>query len=106
MKQPQGLKPFDPVVLTWEDAFHATTDQHSTLDAALRDYNPTLRKTVGYYVGEGEKNGRRCVVIATDDDREEPGDECIGGPFYCPIGMAISLEPLQRKAQQKKGRRR
>ena len=96
------ITPFSPVLLFWEDAFHDTTAQYDNVEAALREYDPKIRKTVGYYIGQTEKNGRRCVVISTDDDREGVDDEHLGGPFYCPVGLIIKIELLHRKKPRKK----
>lgn len=102
------MKQFEPgslVRLTWEDALHETAAQCNSVSEALNDYEPCIRKTVGHYIGEAEKNGRRCVVICTDDDREKGDEEKFGGPFFCPIGMVIRIEPLQVRVPPKRKKR-
>lgn len=98
-------EPFTPVVAIWEDCYTEAQSQFESPATALAAYKPCIRKSHGLYVGRAMRNGRDCVVIATDDDRNEDCPTGIGGPIFIPSGMLIRIEELQRPAVKKRRRR-
>ena len=83
------------VVVVWEDAYADPQTQYMTREEAIKTaYNPTIRKTTGFFIGYGKKNGRRAIIIASDDDRSESCPEAHGGLFFCPVGMVLGVFPV------------
>ena len=96
------FEPFDAIVCLWEDAMTDSTQQASTVKEALDSYCPTFRKTHGLFIGFTERKGRKALVIATEDDRENvPGSEACGGLSYIPSGMILSITRPTRKRRRK-----
>jgi len=97
-------QPFTPVSITWEDATTEASAQYDSIVSCLRSYKPTIRKTYGLWVGMGEKDGRQCVLLATDDDRSEDCPESVGGISYIPKGMVIKIEVMKPAPPAKRKR--
>lgn len=95
---------FAPVVVVWEDAEAAGTDQHENPQAALYAYKPAIRRSIGFWVGYALRDGRECAVLATDDDRSEDAPHALGGTFRIPRGMILSVEPLRLAPPAKRKR--
>ena len=95
---------FDPVSIQWEDAHTEACDQYDSVALALSSYKPMLRKTYGLWLGVAEKNGRQCILLATDDDRSEDCPESIGGISYIPKGMVIKIEVMKPAPPAKRKR--
>jgi hypothetical protein len=87
------LATWQPCIVTWEDAVHLAGEQHESVAAGLSSYKPYFRKSIGFYVGRAEKDGRACVVLATDDDRSAESPDGVGGLFYVPAAMVVKIEP-------------
>ena len=79
-------KPFDPVMVTWEDCYNDATETYDSIQGCIDGYKPCIRKSVGFYVGETPQ----VIIIATDDDRTNDG--CVGGPSFIPRGMVKLIE--------------
>lgn len=94
---------FEPIVVVWEDAFTDATAQANTIKEALDSYRPTFRKSSGFYIGFSERRGRKALVIATEDDREnEPDSEACGGFTYIPSAMIMTIKhPPGRRRKRK-----
>ena len=101
---PQKIAPFQPVIALWEDAQTDASAQYDTVASCLRSYKPTLRKTIGLWIGLAEKDGRQCILLATDDDRSEDCPESIGGISYIPKGMVIKIEVMKPAPPAKRKR--
>ena len=97
VKKAEVIPTFEPVVVTWEDAMAAGSEQHDSIPAAMRNYKPCIRKSIGLYIGIAEKDGRRALLIGTDDDRNDENPESIGGISQIPIGMVISCVPVRAR---------
>jgi hypothetical protein len=87
------IAPMQPCIVTWEDAVHNAGEQHESVQAGLASYKPYFRKSIGFYVGRAEKDGRACVVLCTDDDRSEQSPDGVGGLFFVPAAMVVKIEP-------------
>lgn len=98
---PIAWEPFEPVCVTWEDAKTDASVQCTNLQDAFDSYCPTIRKTHGIYVGYAENDGRKCLLIATDDDRSEHEIEACGGISYIPAGMVIKITRPASKRKKK-----
>ena len=85
-------RPFQPVIVVWEDAHTESTDQHDSPELAVAAYTPAIRRTIGYWCGRNEK----VVVLATDDDRHigSASKLSVGGTSYIPAGMVQRVEIL------------
>lgn len=88
------LKPFDIIICTWEDAWGDSATAYDSNREALAAYRPLLRKTVGWYVGVAECDGRRALIMGSDDDRVRTDGNGVGGLIFTPEGMVISIEKL------------
>src|SRR6185503_15897801 len=93
----QKIATMAPCIVTWEDAVHNAGEQHESPQAGLSSYKPYLRRSIGFYVGRAEKDGRSCVVLATDDDRSDQSPEGVGGLFYVPSAMVVKIESISPK---------
>lgn len=91
-RKPKPPKPFDIVEAVWEDATGGTNDTHATISDAIKAYRPCLRIVCGYFVGYGERDGRRALLVGTDNDRSEGNEEAIGGISTIPEHMVLSIE--------------
>ena len=80
-------KPFDPVIIVWQDAEKDSNEQYDSIAAALAAYNPCIRRSVGFWVGWGSKDGNEAAMIATDDDRTSDFPTACGGISWIPKGM-------------------
>jgi hypothetical protein len=94
MRKPKGPAPFDVCIVVWEDATGNGNDSHASVADALKNYRPCIRRSVGHYAGYAEKNGRRALILATDDDRSEGAEESLGGTITIPEGMVLKIEVL------------
>lgn len=86
-------KPFDPVIVTWSDAYVEATEVCDSPSEALKAYKPLLRKSIGFWVGRSDA----CVAIATDDDRKTDTPQRLGGISYIPLAMVTHIEVLGKK---------
>ena len=94
--------PFTPVCVEWEDACHETSSQYDSIQGCLNAYKPALRKTYGAFVGWARRGKRTALMVATDDDRAEDGDESVGGPFTIPEGMVINIIEMKRTTSRRR----
>lgn len=82
-----------PVIVTWEDALGSPCDQYDTVEAALKAYRPTIRRTIGYWLGWARHNGARAAALAIDDDRSTKDTDAFGGVTFIPYGMVRKIVP-------------
>ena len=65
---------------------------------AMAAYRPVIRRTIGFWVGWAEKDGRTCAMVAADDDRRAGTHESrrgVAGPSQIPKGMIVSIDLLR-----------
>jgi hypothetical protein len=97
------LRPFDCVVVTWEDACSDAIESFSSPADALASYKPVIRKTIGFWIGWAEKDGRVCAMLAIDDDRRNSlgeGRRSLSGPSQIPKGMIVEIDVLRVVARR------
>jgi hypothetical protein len=85
---PPPPKPFDLVVVQWEDAFSHASMQCSNPQEAIDAYTPCLRRTTGYFIGRT----KAVVVVGTDDDRTAAYPQAIGGINYIPASLVRDIK--------------
>lgn len=86
-KKPVTPKPFDLVVVHWEDACTMSSMQVTNPAEALALYTPTMRRSTGYFCGRT----KAVVVIATDDDRVGTSPHALGGISYIPTSLVREI---------------
>lgn len=69
-----------------KDAEVADFSQYDNVAAARQDYKPTIRKSIGFWVGYAIRGGRECAILEADDDRNEASPQALGGTFNIPSG--------------------
>jgi hypothetical protein len=84
---------FTPVEVVWADAAIDGLAQFRSPSEAILEAKVTIRKSLGYWVGNQLKDGVRSVLIAVDDDRENDGGP--GGIITIPLGMVQRIETLR-----------
>ena len=86
--------PFHPVIVEWEDACGQLDVSAETVDEATFDYEPMIRRTIGFFVGFVQKHGREALIITSDDDRAERHPERMGGVICIPTGMILEIHDV------------
>lgn len=84
--------PFEVCVVTWEDAMTDSTASASSIDEALHQYAPTMRKTTGYFVGANDK----VVVVADTDDRSKAYPGACAGFTFIPVSLVRKISHARR----------
>ena len=86
-KRPVPPKPFDLVVVTWEDACTMSSMQVTTPQEAVQLYTPIIRRSTGYFCGKT----KAVTVISTDDDRTSVSPHALGGISYIPTSLVRDI---------------
>jgi len=84
---------FTPVEVVWADASLDATVQFRSPSEAILEAKVTIRKSLGYWVGNQKKEGVQSILIAVDDDRGNDGGP--GGIISIPLGMVQRIETLR-----------
>ena len=99
------IEPFVHVSVEWEDAGMSGSLQCESIDLALQSYKPIKRKSTGLFIGVALKQGRRALLLGTDDDRTEDSPEAIGGIQQIPIAMVLDITTYVEEKKPPRKRR-
>jgi hypothetical protein len=94
---PYVPKPFDVVLVVWNDACTQSALVHDSPASAVTAASPSVRKTVGYWCGRN-KHG---IVIADTDDRCIEAPQAVGGITFIPTGMVVDISPIGAPVKKK-----